>query len=100
MREMLEHIEVIDPTLKPLIIRSEVRFKRMLNNLKDKSTTALLQKDDLTKSQFKRLEVQLFPNNVPQERLLSPFSFFLKFGIDYVLNAFLELPFEGDHTIT
>ncbi len=97
--EMLENIEMIDPTLKPLIIRSEARLQRMLNNLKHKSTTALLKQDSITKDQFERLRVQLFPNDVPQERLLSPFSFFLKFGIEHVLNAFLELPFEGNHEI-
>ncbi len=99
MQEMLRNIEDIDPTLKPLVIRTGARLERMLNNLKQKSASALLQKDKLTKDQFERLKVQLFPNENPQERLLSPFNFFLKFGIDYTLNAFLKLSFEGDHEV-
>lgn len=97
--EMLSSIDNIDPTLKPVIKRSHTRFNRTLENLKHKSSNALLKKDAQTKKQFDRLQVQLFPHDTAQERLLSPVSFFLKFGTDYVLKLFLELPFEGEHEI-
>ena len=99
MKEMFKDIEAIDPTLKPVIIRSKKRLRRTLENLKHKTADKLLKKDSLTKSQFERLKVQLFPNDIPQERLLSPCSFFLKFGIDNILNTFLELPCEGNHEV-
>jgi hypothetical protein len=41
----------------------------------------------------------LLPIGEPQERLISPFSFFLKFGIKPVINLFLTLPTKGNHEI-
>ncbi|MCA9836734.1 MAG: bacillithiol biosynthesis cysteine-adding enzyme BshC [Trueperaceae bacterium] len=96
---LLEEIRGIDPTLEGTVQKGEAYFRRTLEILKSKSGNALADRDDTYTNQFDRLEKHLLPNGTPQERLISPFSFFLKFGIEPVIAAFLALPTKGDHAI-
>ncbi len=96
---MLTEIQKLDPTLVKTVCKAEIHMQKTHNILKTKSAKALLEKNKVYQNQFERLENQLLPLNSAQERLLSPFSFFLKFGIDNVIAAFMQLPFEGNHKI-
>jgi bacillithiol synthase len=96
---LLESLQGIDPTLLGTLNRSEGHIRKTLDILKHKSAKALEKQDDVIANQFDRLEKHLFPNAIPQERLISPFGFFLKFGIASVLEEFLSLPTQGDHLI-
>ena len=95
LQTLLENLSKIDPTLLGTLKRSEGYFKKTLEILKQKTSKALEKQDSITASQFDRLEKHLLPLGIPQERLISPFSFFLKFGIEAVIGDFLTLPTQG-----
>ncbi|MGL4609170.1 MAG: bacillithiol biosynthesis cysteine-adding enzyme BshC [Trueperaceae bacterium] len=97
LEKLLGNVNNIDPTLEGSIKRSEVYFQKTLEILKHKTVRALENRDDIVRQQFKRLEQHLLPIGEPQERLISPFSFFLKFGVRPVMNSFLTLPTKGNH---
>jgi bacillithiol synthase len=99
LEKLLNEVKAIDPTLQGSIKRGEMYFHKTLNSLRTKTAKALSNRDDIYTQQFKRLEQHLLPVGEPQERLISPFSFFLKFGIKPVMNLFLSLPTKGNHEI-
>jgi bacillithiol synthase len=99
LEKLLTDVNAVDPTLQGAVKRGEVYFKKTLSTLKTKSAKAVATQDDIYTQQFARLEQHLLPNGEPQERLISPFSFFLKFGIKPVINAFLTLPTKESHEI-
>lgn len=97
---LLNDVAQIDPTLTGPVIRGEGYLRQTVTTLRNKTVRALADKDSVTTAQFGRLNAHLYPETIPQERHLSPYSFFLKFGITPVLAALLELPPEGEQTVT
>lgn len=93
------HVAEIDPTLAGTVTRAEAELRAVFDKLETKSAAALADRDDIYSRQFGRLQAHLLPNSTPQERCLSPFSFFLKFGVESVMAALLTLPAEGDHVV-
>lgn len=93
---MLDEVAGVDPTLQRTVTRQRQHIARALDTLERKTARALAQHDAITRRQFQRLAVQLLPGGTPQERKLSPFSFFLKFGVEAVVEAFLTLQPEGE----
>ena len=92
-------VSAIDPTLSQTVSRAERELEAIFNRLEGKSAAALAGRDDTYTRQFGRLRAHLLPAGTPQERLLSPFSFFLKFGLNPVMDALLTLPAEGEHEL-
>lgn len=88
-------VERIDPTLVRTVEKQSAHVTRAIETLRTKSARALADRDATTRRQFERLERHLLPNGAPQERVLSPFSFMLKFGVDAVVDAFASLEAEG-----
>lgn len=99
LKKLTEEVKAIDPSLLGTVLKAEKHFAQTIEILKYKSARALAQRDDIYTQQFDRLEKHLFPDGIAQERLISPFSFFLKFGIEPVMQAFLQLPSQGEHAI-
>jgi bacillithiol synthase len=95
LEKLLADVNAIDPTLQGSVKRGEGYIRKTLAILKSKSANALNNRDDVYTQQFSRLEQHLLPLGEPQERLISPFSFFLKFGIKPVMSLFLPLPTKG-----
>lgn len=87
-RELLRRVDGIDPTLRGTVERTEERLERAVELLRRKVVAALERQDGITTAQFSRLEAQLFPLGAPQERVLSAFSFFLKFGVDPMMRLY------------
>ena len=100
LEKLTGEVREVDPTLTGTVEKAEGHFRRTLGILETKSAAALDKQDDIYARQLGRLEKHLLPLGTTQERLISPFSFFLKFGIKPVLDAFLALPAEGDADIT
>lgn len=96
---LLNEVEAIDPTMRRPVVRGRDQLTRMVTRLRGKAAAALFRQDETTVAQLARLALHLRPEGVPQERLLSPISFFLKFGVSYVMRLLLTLPPEGEHTI-
>lgn len=99
LESLTEQVRNIDPTLVGTITRGEGYLKRTVANFRTKSAKALDREDDIYARQLDRLAAHLLPLGQPQERLLSPFSFFLKFGIQPIMTLLLDLPAEGEHDI-
>jgi len=98
--ELIERVRGIDPTLERSVRNGRRHVDRTLVTLREKASHALARRDDELRGQFRRLEAHLRPNGGLQERVLSPFTFFLTLGVDAVRDRFLELPPEGDHVLT
>jgi len=96
---LTHHVAGIDPTLQRTVARAQARLRAVFGTLREKSAAALTRQDHLYTAQFERLRIHLFPCGEPQERFLSPFSFFLKFGVTGVMDALLALPPTGDHEL-
>jgi bacillithiol biosynthesis cysteine-adding enzyme BshC len=96
---LLKDVKQIDPTLTGTVNRGEGYLRQTVGTLRNKTVRALAGKDSVTTQQFNRLKAHLYPEGIPQERHISPYSFFLKFGIAPVLAALLELPPEGEQIV-
>jgi len=92
-------VAAIDPTLSRTVSRAGDELEVIFRRLEAKSAAALADRDDTYTRQFGRLRAHLLPTGIPQERLISPFSFFLKFGVKAVMDALLTLPAEGEHEL-
>ena len=97
--ELIERVRAIDPTLERSVRKGRRHLDRTLVTLREKASHALARRDDELRGQFRRLEAHLRPNGGLQERVLSPFTFFLTLGVDAVRDGFLGLPPEGDHVL-
>jgi bacillithiol biosynthesis cysteine-adding enzyme BshC len=98
--ELVRHVRAIDPTLDGTVSRSGRRIDRSIRMMRSKAAQALARQDEITRRQFERLESQLFPAGMQQERCLSPFSFFLKFGIGPMMALYLQAGETGEHLLT
>ncbi|HKI58538.1 MAG TPA: bacillithiol biosynthesis cysteine-adding enzyme BshC [Trueperaceae bacterium] len=96
VRRLLREVAEIDPTLQGTVARGHGYLDTTLQRLRDKTAAALEREDAITRRQFDRLRSHLLPLGQPAERVLSPFSFVLKFGVEPVVRAFLSLGPEGD----
>ena len=99
MQRLTEHVRGIDPTLERTVARAEERIVGTIGTLKFKSGRALSTHDDIYNRQFDRLKAHLLPNGTPQERVLSPVSFFMKFGPRTFTKLLLELSPQGHHEV-
>ncbi|HEX7003419.1 MAG TPA: bacillithiol biosynthesis cysteine-adding enzyme BshC [Trueperaceae bacterium] len=93
------HVAAIDPTLEGTVERSRMRLERTIELLREKTAGALMRRDGTTRRQFSRLEAHLFPAGRPQERVLSPFSFFLKFGSGPMMELYRTVGASGEHEL-
>lgn len=96
---MLAATRGLDPTLEGPVERAREALERTVTRLRTKSADALARRDRVTRAQFERLRAHLLPDGRSQERVLSPFSFFGKFGVEPIVERFLGLAPEGDQTV-
>lgn len=96
---LLEHVSEIDPTLVGTVHRGRYHLERTVLTLREKAGLALARQDADTRRQFERLRAHLRPNGGVQERVLSPFTYFLTLGVESVRDAFLTLPPRGEHAL-
>ncbi|MEJ2356926.1 MAG: bacillithiol biosynthesis cysteine-adding enzyme BshC [Deinococcales bacterium] len=96
MDQLFDEVEGIDPTLQGAVDRGRGYLETTLRRLRGKAAEALARQDEITRSQFGRLRSHLLPLGQPAERVLSPFSHILKFGIAPTLAAYTSIQAEGD----
>lgn len=92
---LLEAVEGIDPTLAGPVQRSRASIEHALGRLRTKTAEALVRRETTIERQFTRLSAHLLPDGRPQERVLSPFSYFAKFGVAPVMRRLVTLEPEG-----
>lgn len=100
VQRLLAEVEAIDPTLEGAVRRGRAAIDAALDRLRTKTGDALVRRDATTTRQFERLAAHLLPGGSPQERVLSPFSFFAKFGVEPVMERIAALEPEGRQTLT
>ena len=98
--DLLAATRALDPTLDDAVDRGRHHMERTLVRLRERVGRSLVRQDDEVQRQFARLRAHLRPNGGLQERVLSPFTFFLTLGVDGVRDAFLTLEPEGDQVLT
>ncbi|MEJ2666210.1 MAG: bacillithiol biosynthesis cysteine-adding enzyme BshC [Deinococcales bacterium] len=99
MARLLREVADIDVTLQGTVERGHGYLDVTLARLRGKTALALARQDDITRRQFARLRSHLLPLGQPAERVLSPFSHVLKFGLEPVVRAYLSIGPEGDFTL-
>lgn len=99
LAQLLSEAEQLDPTLLGTVERGRRHLKMTLERLRGKSARALLERDETTRRQFERLAAHLLPLGQPAERLLSPFSHALKFGVEPLLDRFLAMEPSGEQEL-
>ncbi len=97
--ELAEHLGAIDPTLRSTVGKTEARLRTGVERLKAKAAAALANRDEVTSKQLARLRLHLLPEGAPQERVISPFSPFMKFGVQPVMERVLSIEPEGEHVL-
>lgn len=97
--ELLGHAEGLDPTLQGTVERGRRHLAMTLERLRGKSARAALARDHVTQRQFERLKAHLLPASQPAERVLSPFSHALKFGVQPLVDRFLDMEPSGDQEL-
>ena len=96
---LIEATAGLDPTLEGAVRRSRATLERTLRRLRVKASDALTRREGILAEQFARLEAHLLPDGRPQERVLSPFSFFAKFGVAPVIDRLATLEPQGHQEI-
>lgn len=99
MQVLFEAVRPIDPTLAGPVGKAEEILKRSLERLETKTARAKLEKDATVARHLDRLNAHLRPGGVLQERRLSPFSFFMKFGREAVLRRLRTLEPAGEQAL-
>jgi bacillithiol biosynthesis cysteine-adding enzyme BshC len=97
--ELLANVDAIDPTLRGTVKRGRRHLEATLARLKGKSAAALSRRDAETRRQFERLRAHLLPLGQPAERVLSPYSHALKFGLAPLLARLEGMGESGEHEL-
>jgi bacillithiol biosynthesis cysteine-adding enzyme BshC len=97
--QLIDATAGLDPTLEGAVRRSRATVERTVRRLRVKAADALARREGTIAEQFARLEAHLLPDGRPQERVLSPFSFFAKFGVAPVMARLATLQPEGRQEI-
>ncbi|MDE0098847.1 MAG: bacillithiol biosynthesis cysteine-adding enzyme BshC [Truepera sp.] len=98
-RGLLDHVLGIDPTLVRSVRHAERTHRRALGHLRAKVIRAAVERDEIMRRQFERLKRHLLPLDYPQERVISPYSFMLKFGASSYLRALEAIDPSGEQVI-
>lgn len=95
--ELMREVDGVDPTLRGAVARGRGYLDATVARLREKAGKALARRDDVTRRQFDRLRAHLLPDGRPQERVVSPFTYFAKFGVEVMMDRLRTVSAEGRH---
>ena len=94
--ELITEVSSIEPTLSRPLSRAVRAHDRIVSRLRGKVAHAALMSDTVTNRQFQRLRLHLRPAGQPQERILSGYSYMLKFGVQSYIEALQAVSSKGE----
>lgn len=89
--ELAGAVAEVDPSLKGAVNRAGGAGLAALGALEKKIVRAARRKSDTTRARIRRARVNLWPAGKPQDRMLSPFQYLMRYGPEFPLRALKEI---------
>lgn len=88
--ELAQSSEAIDPGLIGAVTKARNAGLAALGTLEKKIVRAVKRHSETTRSQIGKASVNLWPGGKPQDRMLTPLQYLLRYGPDFVTSALQE----------
>ena len=88
--DLAESSASIDPGLEGAVTRARNAGLAALGTLEKKIVRAVKRRGETTRSQIGKASVNLWPNAKPQDRVLTPLQFLMRYGPGFVASALKE----------
>ncbi len=89
--ELAGAVAAVDPSLKGAVGRAANVSVAALGTLEKKIVRAARRRSDTARARIRRARVNLWPGGKPQDRMLSPFQYLMRYGPEFPSRALKEI---------